>query len=295
VDLLRVPHAQLLRCYASGGGKRIVHKPHCTVGHPKCKWRRKEAGQVVCDCPAYGFPHRQGSGLCGQQIYGTWRRPGVAADAERAYTTVTSRGRKDRFSTLRRAVEHAHILADHDRVQVSVLLGSRVIARVRPGTAAAVSRDVKAPVERRAENRTIDIFSGKTKLEESSKTARADWKGEAQKLARELAECKRTGRDPTRIQRKIALFRRQSMRRDPISSVKKGARLDWFGETWIVDKIANKGKYNEEIVCHRESRDAFGKITIVAHKAFRRSDLANMRTADPDPYDDRDPRSRRTR
>ena len=72
VDLLRVPAHLLKTCHVSG--KRVLHKPHCTIGHPTCKWRRKEAGQVVCDCPAYGFPHRQGSGLCGQQIYGKWRR-----------------------------------------------------------------------------------------------------------------------------------------------------------------------------------------------------------------------------
>jgi hypothetical protein len=46
------------------------------------------------------------------------------------------------------------------------------------------------PAERRAENRTADIFTGRTRLEEGGK-ARRDWKGDAERLARELAECRR--------------------------------------------------------------------------------------------------------
>jgi hypothetical protein len=232
VDLLRVPHAQLTHCYALGGSRRIIHKPHCTLGHPKCKWRRKDAGQVVCDCPSYGFPHRQGSGLCGQQIYDQWRRTG---DPDRAYSTLTSRGKRERFSTLRRATEHAHMIANHERVHVSVLLGSRVISRVRPGAA----RDVKASPARRAENRTIDIFSGKTKLEESSKSARADWKGEAQKLARELAECRRTGRDPARVQDKIARFKAWHKK---MMAGKRQDLADMGHNVGTVGKAAAKGR-----------------------------------------------------
>lgn len=50
---------------------------------------------------------------------------------------------------------------------------------------------VDAPLERRAENRTPDLFTGRTKLEDRKGGARRDWKGEADRLARELAECRR--------------------------------------------------------------------------------------------------------
>lgn len=45
--------------------------------------------------------------------------------------------------------------------------------------------------EKRAENRTPDLFTGRTKLEEGGKGPRRDWKGEAERAARELAECRR--------------------------------------------------------------------------------------------------------
>ena len=44
--------------------------------------------------------------------------------------------------------------------------------------------------ERRAENRTPDLFTGRTKLEDASGKARRDWKGEAERLGRELAACR---------------------------------------------------------------------------------------------------------
>lgn len=43
--------------------------------------------------------------------------------------------------------------------------------------------------ERRAENRTPDLWTGRTKAEEGGK-ARRDWKGEAERLSRELASCR---------------------------------------------------------------------------------------------------------
>lgn len=176
-------------CMLVGG--RVVHKRGCTPRHPRCAWSRRAYGEIVCDCPAYDFLHRQGSGRCGDQRFGRGRW--AQNDPDRAYTTITSRGRKDRFSTLKRAVEHARILAAHDRVHVDVLLGSRVVSRVRPGAA----RDLVS-AEKRAENRTIDIFTGRTKIEEGKK-GRKDWKGEAEKAARELAICRKTGRDPKKI------------------------------------------------------------------------------------------------
>jgi len=46
------------------------------------------------------------------------------------------------------------------------------------------------PVERRAEMRTPSLFTGRTKLEEEGAKARRDWKGEADRLGRELAACR---------------------------------------------------------------------------------------------------------
>ncbi|MEJ7812895.1 MAG: hypothetical protein WKG32_20945 [Gemmatimonadaceae bacterium] len=45
--------------------------------------------------------------------------------------------------------------------------------------------------EKRAENRTPDLWTGRTKLDDGSKAARRDWKSEAERTARELAECRR--------------------------------------------------------------------------------------------------------
>jgi hypothetical protein len=59
---------------------------------------------------------------------------------------------------------------------------------VNPGTPRVV---VDAPPERRAENRTPDLFTGRTRLDDKSGKGRRDWKGEAERLARELAECRR--------------------------------------------------------------------------------------------------------
>lgn len=77
-------------------------------------------------------------------------------------------------------------------------------------------------------------------------------------------------------------------RRDPLT-VKKGDRLDYFGQVWVVDKILRKGKYNEEIVCRHDVRDRFGKVTTVDWKTFHPRDLANniLKRAGADPYDSR--------
>jgi hypothetical protein len=50
---------------------------------------------------------------------------------------------------------------------------------------------VDVPLERRADARTPDLFTGRTRLEDGGKVARRDWKGDAERLARELAECRR--------------------------------------------------------------------------------------------------------
>lgn len=49
-------------CY--GTFEHPVHVAGCTEGHPCCATRRRTSGQVVCDCPAYRFPHRATSGRC---------------------------------------------------------------------------------------------------------------------------------------------------------------------------------------------------------------------------------------
>ena len=49
------------KCY---GAELHKHTIKCRPARPACKWRRKAAGHVVCDCPVYRFPHRAGSGRC---------------------------------------------------------------------------------------------------------------------------------------------------------------------------------------------------------------------------------------
>ncbi len=52
------------KCY--GNEFKCTHAPGCRPGRPLCKWRRKATSKYhVCNCPAYFFPHRSGSGLCG--------------------------------------------------------------------------------------------------------------------------------------------------------------------------------------------------------------------------------------
>jgi hypothetical protein len=43
------------------------HAKGCRPGRPLCRWMRRVRADKrgVCDCPAYHFPHRRGSGLCG--------------------------------------------------------------------------------------------------------------------------------------------------------------------------------------------------------------------------------------
>jgi hypothetical protein len=45
---------------------RDKHVNGCCLSHPKCRWMRKlNPKHKVCNCPAYHFPHRINSGLCG--------------------------------------------------------------------------------------------------------------------------------------------------------------------------------------------------------------------------------------
>lgn len=42
------------------------HVAGCSPGRPRCYWSRKDNPKwVVCRCDCYHFPHRKGSGRCG--------------------------------------------------------------------------------------------------------------------------------------------------------------------------------------------------------------------------------------
>jgi hypothetical protein len=46
------------------GAANHKHKPGCRKGRPLCRWRRASP----CTCPAYHYPHRNGSGRCGDPV-----------------------------------------------------------------------------------------------------------------------------------------------------------------------------------------------------------------------------------
>jgi hypothetical protein len=53
------------RCF--GNGTAAHHAKGCRPGRPLCRWQRDgDAKYGVCTCGAHAFPHRRGSGLCGQ-------------------------------------------------------------------------------------------------------------------------------------------------------------------------------------------------------------------------------------
>ena len=68
---------EILECYVNRYGE--VHKGGCRPGRPLCKARRRSAGQALCECPSYPFPHRLGGGRCGDPEAGGWHRPGKPA------------------------------------------------------------------------------------------------------------------------------------------------------------------------------------------------------------------------
>jgi hypothetical protein len=45
------------------GPRAEQHCAGCRIGRPRCRWRRKAVG--LCHCEAYHYPHRKGSGPCG--------------------------------------------------------------------------------------------------------------------------------------------------------------------------------------------------------------------------------------
>lgn len=57
------------------------------------------------------------------------------------------------------------------------------------------------PIERRAEMRTPSLFTGRTRLEDEGAKMRRDWKGEAERLGRELAAC-RAAPPPSPVEKK---------------------------------------------------------------------------------------------
>lgn len=52
----------LTKCY--GNQYAYHHNKQCRPGRPLCKKARRAAGQETCECPAYRFVHRKGSGEC---------------------------------------------------------------------------------------------------------------------------------------------------------------------------------------------------------------------------------------
>lgn len=49
-----------------GHGENGVHVKACRPGRPLCKMRRKGPKYGPCECGAYPFTHRTGSGFCGK-------------------------------------------------------------------------------------------------------------------------------------------------------------------------------------------------------------------------------------
>lgn len=56
-------------CWRSGN--TVIHTRNCRPARPLCRWMR-EAGQPEkygpCECGAYPWPHRRGSGRCGKGL-----------------------------------------------------------------------------------------------------------------------------------------------------------------------------------------------------------------------------------
>lgn len=53
------------------GPKREQHAIKCRPARPACRWRRRERG--LCECVAYHYPHRSGSGRCLEGPHGAER------------------------------------------------------------------------------------------------------------------------------------------------------------------------------------------------------------------------------
>lgn len=47
------------------GAFRHQHAIACRPARPRCRWRRKANG--LCNCDRYHYPHRDGSGHCGDE------------------------------------------------------------------------------------------------------------------------------------------------------------------------------------------------------------------------------------
>jgi hypothetical protein len=54
-------------CYGPGRGMpgESKHTIQCRPARPACRWRRREKG--LCHCDRYHYPHRDGSGFCGDE------------------------------------------------------------------------------------------------------------------------------------------------------------------------------------------------------------------------------------
>jgi hypothetical protein len=63
--------AAVRRCHGT------THKANCHPARPLCKARRRASAKYrTCECGAYHFPHRLGSGNCGhpERIWAAWAR-----------------------------------------------------------------------------------------------------------------------------------------------------------------------------------------------------------------------------
>lgn len=70
------------RCHGTKRGAR--HAAYCRPGRPRCRWRRREAG--ICRCGAYHYPHRDGSGRCGEpEALDAWAHGPASEERARLY------------------------------------------------------------------------------------------------------------------------------------------------------------------------------------------------------------------
>lgn len=68
-------------CWRSGNV--VIHAPACRPGRPLCRWMRAVIAKYApCCCPAYPWPHRAGSGLCGDTTKMTAQIWGDEPDAD---------------------------------------------------------------------------------------------------------------------------------------------------------------------------------------------------------------------
>ena len=68
------------KCHGPRDGQ---HAAGCRLGRPACRWRRRDKG--ICLCVAYHFPHRDGSGRCGDPVACDAWANGPSSDKPRSF------------------------------------------------------------------------------------------------------------------------------------------------------------------------------------------------------------------